>query len=86
MHQQNHFQLPESKTFSGTIGNMEVSFREIKNPMTNDTRYLIILQGDTKPLSFSMHKTGSFWQIRDREASLLFGHLERDLDLIISKQ
>jgi hypothetical protein len=78
------FELPDTCTFSGVIGELSVSFRRIANPFTQETGYLITLSSnDSNPSTFSMRKIDTTWQIRDKTALLLFGHLQKQLNSLI---
>lgn len=75
------FELPDTSTFSRIIGELTVSFRRVRSPFTLETGYIIIISSnDSSPSTFSMKKTGTDWQIKDKNMTLLFGHLQTQLN------
>jgi|GEM_PF-2922816 len=88
MQQIHLFELPDTSTFSGIIGELTVSFRRIKNPLNLETGYFVtISSNDSSPSTFSMRITDANWQIKDKNVMLLFGHLQSQLnDFIIQHE
>ncbi len=72
--------------YTGRIGTFTIQLRKIQVSMSRPVSYMVIVQSDAMPAStFFMKKEKDSWQIKDKNAALLFGYLQPELNELISQ-
>ena len=76
----------DPNTYSGTIGALTIQLRKIIHPVSRQISYMVIVQSESMPATtFFMKELEGNWVIKNKNAALLFGYLESQLNELIDQ-